>query len=79
MKFIKLTPVSIIFNGLHNKEMKEQEPIYVNMDKIRYFGKSQGEFITGYLCYEPREFLAVKETPEEIMKMIKEEKCQKTN
>lgn len=74
MKFIKLTPVSIISNGIHNKEMKEQEPIYVNMDKIRHFGKSQGEFITGYLCYEPGEFLAVKETPEEIIEMIKEEK-----
>lgn len=65
MPFIKLTQTDCYFSSFDRK-IKELDPktIWVNISKITYIS-------TGYV-YLGKESISVKETPEEILLLIKE-------
>lgn len=68
MKFIKLTKVFIPYNG----KAKEAGIIYINIDKVKVL--EPFENFTSVNIEDFSDMIRVKETPEEIMEMIKEEK-----
>lgn len=69
MKFIKLTEV----------RQTENIEFFVRPSNIVCIQKSSSAFANAIVDIDGSISKWVKETPEEIMEMIKEEKCQKTN
>lgn len=68
MKFIKITPVHVVYNSSTEDKIEEGIPYYINMDKVNNI--QAGKLYTCIYYDEPGNFLRVKETPEEIINMV---------